>query len=177
MEQGRKMENNKKVLYVDMDNVIVDFETGIERVPKFVMEAHVASAGLDDNGEPKDLDDIPGIFSLMEPMKDAVESILDLARVFDLYLLSSSPWNNPSAWSDKIRWVHLHFGNSKQNPIYKRLILSHHKNLNDGHFLVDDRLKNGAELFGQKAGSEHIHFGQGEHKDWKQVHPYLMDRA
>jgi len=38
---------------------------------------------------------------------------------------------------------------------YKRLILSHHKNLNDGHYLVDDRMKNGADKF----KGMHIHFG------------------
>jgi 5'(3')-deoxyribonucleotidase len=163
-----------KILYVDMDNVIVDFKTGIERVPNSVMEEHVARAGLDENGRPKDLDDIPGIFGLMDPMQDAVDSVIELSRVFDLYVLSSSPWNNPSAWSDKVRWIHLHFGKGEDGPIYKRLILSHHKNLNDGHFLVDDRLKNGAELFGRRPGAEHIHFGQGDFMNWQQVTEYLQ---
>jgi 5'-nucleotidase len=170
------MENRKKILYVDMDNVVVDFKTGKDRVPKFVMEEHIARVGRNEDGSEKDLDDIPGIFSLMEPMQDAVESVTELAGVFDLYLLSSSPWNNPTAWSDKVRWVHLHFGSGENTPIYKRLILSHHKNLNDGQFLVDDRLKNGAELFGKRPGAEHIHFGQGNHQDWQQVRSYLMER-
>ena len=165
--------DEKKILYVDMDNVIVDFKTGIERVPKSVMREHVARAGSDDNGNPRNLDDIPGIFGLMEPMQDAVDSVFELSRVFDLYVLSSSPWNNPSAWSDKLHWIHLHFGSAEDSPIYKRLILSHHKNLNDGHFLVDDRLKNGAELFGRRPGAEHIHFGHGAFMNWQQVTEYL----
>lgn len=171
------MSANKKTLYVDMDNVIVDFKTGIERIPSRVMQAHVARAGLDEAGSAKDLDDIPGIFAIMDPIDGAVEAVLELTKHFDLYLLSSSPWNNPTAWSDKLNWVHLHFGREKSQPLYKRLILSHHKNLNDGHFLVDDRLKNGAELFGQRPGSEHIHFAQAPFENWDKVLTYLMERA
>jgi 5'(3')-deoxyribonucleotidase len=104
------------MLDVDMDNVISDLKTGIERVPKFMMAEHIARVGLNEDGSEKDLDDIPGIFSLMEPMKDAVDSVTELAGVFDLSLLSSSPWNNPSAWSDKVRWVHLHFGSGQDTP-------------------------------------------------------------
>jgi len=162
----------KKILYIDMDNVVVDFASGIERVPKKVMDDHVAKAG-----GLKDLDDIPGIFSLMDPLPNAIDSVLELAELFDTYLLSSSPWNNPSAWADKIKWVHLHLGQEKTSPLYKRLILSHHKNLNDGHFLVDDRLVNGAEKFGLRQYSEHIHFGQNNFEDWTKVLPYLRERA
>ena len=55
---------------------------------------------------------------------------------------------------------------------YKRLILSHHKNLNDGHFLIDDRTKNGADRF----PGEHIHFGQPSFPDWNSVVKYLLDK-
>jgi 5'-nucleotidase len=53
-----------------------------------------------------------------------------LANLFDTYILSTSPWENPSAWSDKLLWVKHHLG----SICYKRLILTHHKNLNVGHF-------------------------------------------
>lgn len=166
----------KKTLYVDMDNVVVDFKTGIGRVPADQMRQHIERAGRDENGNPNDLDDIEGIFSRMDPMPGAIESVIELTEHFDTYLLSSSPWNNPSAWSDKVRWVHKHFGFEKHSPLYKRLILSHHKNLNDGHFLVDDRFKNGAELFGRRPGAEHILFGADPFTSWQEVRSYLMDR-
>jgi 5'-nucleotidase len=167
----------KKILYVDMDNVIVDFKTGISRVPERIMQSHIETVGLDSSGNPKDLDDIPGIFSLMDPMPGAVEALRELTGLFDTYVLSTSPWNNPTAWSDKVKWVQLHFGADKSSPLYKRLILSHHKNLNEGHFLVDDRLHNGAEKFAAKPGSEHIHFGQDPFQDWERVFNYLSTRA
>lgn len=166
----------KKILYIDMDNVVVDFKTGIERVPAEQMKRHIERAGRDEHGEPKDLDDIEGIFSLMDPMPGAIESVIELTEHFDTYLLSTAPWNNPSAWSDKVKWVHKHFGHEEGSPLFKRLILSHHKNLNGGHFLVDDRLKSGAELFGERPGSEHIHFGADPFASWQEVRGYLMER-
>lgn len=148
----------REILYIDMDNVLVDFPSGIARLsPETVTEF----------GD--DLDDVPGIFALMKPMEGAVEAYENLAARYDTYILSTAPWANPSAWSDKLRWVKQYLG----KPAYKRLILSHHKNLNDGHYLVDDRTKNGADRF----RGEHIHFGTERFPDWETVVSYLVDPA
>lgn len=148
----------RKVLYLDMDNVLVDFPSAIPRVPAEVVRQF--------DGR---LDEIPGIFALMEPVPHAVESFQELSEKFDTYILSTSPWENPSAWSDKLLWVKRHLGRAA----YKRLILTHHKNLNAGHFLVDDRTKNGADLFQGK----HILFGSDQFPDWPAVISYLRERA
>ena len=143
-----------QILYVDMDNVLVDFPSGIARVPDTIQ------------GEYNDrLDEVPGIFSLMDPMPNAIESYNYLAGHFDTYILSTAPWHNPSAWSDKLLWVQKHLGQAA----YKRLILSHHKNLNDGHYLIDDRTKNGADRF----RGFHIHFSTADFPDWLSVIDYL----
>ena len=143
-----------KTLYIDMDNVLVDFPTGINRLPEDVQDEFEGR-----------LDEVPGIFSLMDPMPGAISAFEELATLYDTYILSTAPWGNPSAWSDKLLWVKKHLG----MPAHKRLILSHHKNLNDGHFLVDDRLKNGVDLF----KGEHIHFGTSAFPDWDTVVRYL----
>lgn len=122
----------KKILYIDMDNVLVDFRSGLRRVPEAARSAY---AGRED--------DIPGIFALMDPMPGAVDAFQELSTLFDTYILSTAPWENPSAWADKLTWVKQHLG----DRAYKRLILTHHKNLNRGDFLVDDREKNGAAEF------------------------------
>lgn len=149
----------KKILYIDMDNVIVDFTSGIARLAPAVQEEFAGR-----------LDEVPGIFALMDPLPGAIESIGLLHQKFDTYVLSTAPWANPSAWSNKVEWIHRHFGHHKDSPLYKRLILSHHKNLNVGDYLVDDRLKNGADTF----PGTHIHFGQEEWPDWTTVTDYLM---
>ena len=115
------------------------------------------------------LDEVPGIFALMDPVRGALEAYDELCGHFDTYILSTSPWENPSAWSDKLLWVKRHLGKAA----YKRLILSHHKNLNRGHFLVDDRTKNGASEF----EGEHIHFGTARYPDWPSVVAYLRSAA
>ena len=51
----------------------------------------------------------------------------------------------------------------------KRLILSHHKNLNQGDYLIDDRTKNGADKFEGK----HLHFGTEQFANWNCVLSYL----
>ena len=55
---------------------------------------------------------------------------------------------------------------------YKRLILSHHKELNHGDYLIDDRLKNGADKF----QGELIHFGSDKFPDWDAVVVYLSEK-
>jgi 5'(3')-deoxyribonucleotidase len=148
----------KKVLYVDMDNVLVDFASGIARLDPATVQAYAGR-----------LDEVPGIFALMDPMPGAVAAFTSLARHFDTYLLSTSPWENPSAWSDKLLWVKTHLG----DPAYKRLILTHHKNLNRGDYLIDDRTKNGVDRF----QGEHIHFGTAQFPNWEAVLAYLLDKA
>lgn len=147
-----------KILYIDMDNVLVDFASGI---------AHLPADTVAEFSER--LDDVPGIFALMEPVDGAVEAFELLSGLFDTYILSTSPWENPSAWSDKLLWVKQHLG----PPAYKRLILTHHKNLNSGDYLVDDRTKNGVDQF----RGEHIHFGSEQYPNWETVVEYLKRRA
>jgi len=145
-----------KTLYIDMDNVLVDFPTGIARITD---EQRNEFEGR--------LDEVPGIFSLMDPMDGAVSAFNKLADRFDTYVLSTAPWENHTAWSDKLIWVKKHLG----KKAYKRLILSHHKNLNSGDYLIDDRLKNGADKF----PGEHIHFGTDRFPNWETVCKYLLE--
>ena len=51
------------------------------------------------------LDEIPGLFAKMKPMEDAIESVHELQKHYDLFILSTAPWKNPSAWSDNVVWV------------------------------------------------------------------------
>ncbi|WP_457100174.1 5' nucleotidase, NT5C type [Microbacterium sp. P5_E9] len=152
----------KKILYVDMDNTLVDFKSGIDQL------AHALQIEYKDK-----LDEVPGIFALMKPLDGAVEAFEELSKKFDIYILSTAPWKNPSAWQHKVEWVHLHFGTADGTVAHKRLILSHHKNLNRGHFLVDDRPNNGASEF----EGEWIQFDSDQFPDWKTVTDYLLARA
>ena len=139
-----------------MDNVLVDFQSGISKLSKEVINEY------DSN-----LDEVPNIFSLMEPLEGAIDSFKILSQKYDTYILSTAPWKNSSAWTDKVKWVQKYLGESA----YKRLILTHHKNLNHGDYLIDDRTKNGAGEF----KGELIQFGTDKFPDWKSVCSYLLD--
>lgn len=152
-------ENMKKIVYIDMDNVLVDFKSGIDRLSDEIKKEYENR-----------LDDVPGIFSLMNPMTGAVEAVNKLAAHYDLYVLSTAPWKNPSAWSDKATWIQQYFGEGTDGIFYKRLIISHHKNLNRGDYLIDDREKNGAKDF----SGELLLFGSERFPDWNSVTEYLF---
>ena len=70
-----------KILYVDMDNVLVDFASGIEKV--------LEKTQLEYQGR---LDEIPGIFSLMNPLSGAIYSFERLSKKYYTYILSTARW-------------------------------------------------------------------------------------
>lgn len=152
-----------KTLYIDMDNTLVDFASGLQRADPDLLAKHAG-----------DEDEIPGIFALMDPMPGAVEAFHELSGLFDTYILSTAPWKNPTAWHDKVQWIHDQIGIDHGTPAYKRLILSHHKHLNRGEFLVDDRpTHNGADRF----EGEVIPYGAADFPDWPTVVAYLKARS
>ncbi len=149
----------KKIVYVDMDNVLVDFKSGIDRLEASTIKEYSER-----------LDEVPGIFAKMDPMPYAIHSVSKLANKYDLYILSTAPWLNPSAWIDKVEWIQKHFGKDKSSLLYKRLIISHNKHLNYGDYLIDDRPNNGAKDF----KGEWIHFGSDSFPGWNSVIEYLI---
>lgn len=163
----------KEILFFDMDSVLVNFQSGIDATPKDVL------AQYEDDGTAEHkshYDDIPGIFSRMKPVEGAVEAVKTLREKYDVYILSTAPWGNPSAWTDKLEWVKKHFDSEENQDgvFYKRLILSHHKNLcyQPGAWLIDDRPNHGAELF----GDHWIKFGSERFENWETVVKFLMNR-
>ena len=102
-------------------------------------------------------------------MEGAEEAFERLSKHFDAYILSTAPWHNPSAWTDKRLWVEQHLIKSA----FKRLILSHNKHLLRGDYIIDDRTAHGAGDF----EGEHIHFGSEEFPDWPETVAYLLDKG
>ncbi|SMO51600.1 5' nucleotidase, NT5C type [Fodinibius sediminis] len=143
------------IIYVDMDNVLVDFPWGIDQLSDDTRREYQGK-----------FDEIPNFFRDLPPVDGAIDGFHRLSGRYDTYILSTSPWNNPSAWTDKLLWVKDHL----PEVGHKRLILSHHKNLNQGDYLIDDRKANGAGQFPGK----HLQFGSAEFPDWEAILRYLL---
>ena len=137
-----------------MDNVLVDFASGINRLDEATRSEYEGW-----------LDEAPGIFAMMDPMPGAIDAVHRLVAKYDVYILSTAPWNNPSAWADKVSWV----SNYLDDVLHKRLILSNQKDRLKGDYLIDDRHKNGADTF----EGEWIQFGTDPFMDWDSVLSYL----
>lgn len=146
---------SKKRLYFDMDGVIVDFASALELQSEETLKEYEGR-----------LDEIPGLFSQMKPMPGALEAVRRLNERYDCYILSTAPWNNPSAWSDKVTWITEHL----DDVFHKKMIITHCKHLCKGDYLIDDRDKHGASEF----EGEWIHFGSERFPNWETVLEYLL---
>ena len=158
----------KKIVYIDMDGVIVDFEKAI----KDWFEKH---PHLEERYKTHP-DHIQGLFRIAPPIKGAVEAIKKLhnSGKYELFIATSAPWGNPQSLTDKRFWLEDYF----DNIFHKRLFTTHRKDLLMGDYLIDDRLKNGAGDFKGKL----LRFGYdwennnspNEYPDWDSILDYLL---
>lgn len=146
-----------KKLFFDMDGVLADFESGLAKVNDDVMQVYEGH-----------YDEIPGLFSLMSPIEGSIDAVNTLAQHYDVFILSTAPWKNPSAWSDKRVWVEKYF----KDVFHKRMIITHRKDLVMGDYLIDDRGKNGTSEF----SGEWIQFGSEQFPDWESVVKHLSEK-
>tara|TARA_B110000211_G_scaffold200926_1_gene232202 strand:- start:190 stop:627 length:438 start_codon:yes stop_codon:yes gene_type:complete len=144
-----------KILFIDMDGVIVDFLQSIDNHPE------------KDNYKGRE-DALPYVFLNALPMEHAINSVgklLDCGK-YEIYIASTAPWATVESLTHKRIWIEKYFG----EKLKKRLILTHRKDFLMGDYLIDDRTKNGAGEF----KGELIHFGADKFPDWDSVLEYLL---
>ena len=146
------METKKKIVYVDMDGVLVDFKSGVR---KFGPDVLASCDGQYDN--------IPHVFSKMDPMPGAIEGFKALQEKYDVYVLTTAPWRNETALQDKKDWLKKYLG----VLIKKKVIFCHRKGLLRGDYLIDDREV--PEFQGKQ-----LLFGSEEYPDWDSIKKALL---
>jgi 5'(3')-deoxyribonucleotidase len=142
----------KPIIYIDLDGVVADFD------------AHVHLLGERDPAR-EECKTPEHYFTNLPLIEGSVEALGILSEYYDLYFLSTPQWSNPYCWMEKRLWVETHFG----KLMFKRLILTHHKRLLKGDYLIDDNVHEGFE-------GEHIHFGTAKFPDWDSVVRYLTPK-
>jgi 5'(3')-deoxyribonucleotidase len=150
----------KKILFIDMDGVLVDFGHQV----KNIMNDPKISKELKDRP-----DLIKNIFLDPPPIDGAIDAINKLkeSKKYELFIATTAPWNNPPSFMHKRLWVENYFG----DIFKKRIFITSRKDLLVGDFLIDDRLANGAGEF----KGELLRFGWDyERKKWNEYKNWNM---
>ena len=157
----------KKIVYIDMDGVLVDFGKAIE--DWFISHPHL------EERYKTFPDHIQGLFRIAPPMKGAIEAVKKLheSGKYELMIATSAPWGNPQSNSDKRFWIEDYFG----DMFHKKMFITHRKDLLMGDYLIDDRVKNGAGEF----SGELLQFGinwedgkEGPYPNWDSILEKLL---
>jgi len=146
----------KKIIYVDMDGVIADFDADVHLLGKR-------------DPERKECTTPPSYFVNLKPVDGAIEALHELSKYYEIFILSTPQWSNVLSYSEKREWIGKHY----PELLFKKLILSHDKTLLRGDYLIDDIVQKG--VFGKFEG-EHIHFGTEEFPNWDVVVDYLVNK-
>jgi 5'(3')-deoxyribonucleotidase len=117
-------------VFVDMDGVIVDFDTYAKK--------------LDQPGE--EIKKRPGAYLRMSPIPGALDAVRSLIGMgYEVWLATKPPTGIAFAYADKVSWVLEYLPELK-----RRIIITHDKGLlgDTGDYLIDDRPhKANCELF------------------------------
>ena len=139
----------KKIVYIDMDGVLVNFDCAIKDF--FNKYPHLKERYKNNP------DHIQGLFRNPPPIEGAIEAVKKLheSGKYELFIATSAPWGNPMSGMDKRFWIEDYFG----DLFHKKMFVTHRKDLLMGDYLIDDRVKNGAGEF----SGELLRFGY----DWE----------
>lgn len=152
----------KKIVYIDMDGVLVDFEKSVkDHFEKYPYQKSIYK---------NNVDLIHNVFLTAPPIEGALEAVkkLEESDKYELFIATSVPWGNIESSSHKRIWIEQYFG-----KLFKRkMFATHRKDLLMGDYLIDDRIKNGAGEF----KGELLRFGwsyeenkMNEYPNWESI--------
>ena len=147
----------QKIVYIDMDDTLCDFQSSYKHSRKT-------------NPDIKFPQSIKGFFQNLAPLPGAIDVFhwLNDHPSIDVYILTAPSIKNPLCYVEKRLWVEENLG----FKVVNQLIISPHKNLSKGDYLIDDYTKGkGQESF----EGELIHFGSEEFSGWEEIKTHFQD--
>lgn len=141
----------KKIVYVDMDDVLCEFS---------MAHAHALKVNPDIKYPQCQFD----FFRKLVPTEGAKEAIHSLifCDEYDPYILTAPSTINPMCYTEKRLWVEDHLGMFMVN----RLIISPDKSLLKGDILIDDNATGKGQ---DKFEGRFIHFGSRQYPNWQTI--------
>jgi len=151
------MTDSKIIIYIDMDDTLCDFQSAYEQSKRINPDIDFPQS-------------VAGFYQNLAPLPGAVDGFhwLNGQPNLDVYLLTAPSIMNPLCYTEKRLWIENNLGFRAVN----QLIISPHKNLNKGDYLIDDYTEGrGQEDF----EGELIHFGSEAFRNWKAIKTHFQD--
>ena len=145
-------DGNKKVVLIDMDGVIADFELGFQkafnrsypdlipvpldqRTRHYVGEDYVRLNPTISKDELVKLFLQPGFFRNLPVIQGSVEAVSTLSQHFSVFVCTSPLQTYKNCVLEKFQWLEEHFG----FELTSKVILARDKTVVRGHVLIDDK--------------------------------------
>lgn len=141
-----------KIVYIDMDGVLADFEKGIGR-PGHEWDAPEMF--------------VPGFFRRLEVLpgaKEAVGKLLTFSQL-DVYIATKPTTKALGCATEKFQWIEEHFPD-----LLRKMFITCDKGHLNGDYLIDDDIS----AWGQKFKGTFVHFDQFNSEEaWKKIVEYM----
>lgn len=148
----------KKVLYIDMDEVLADF---------------MAHPLVEDHTRHPTAMYEPGFFLNLEPVPGALVAVRKLhhSGLYDIHVLTQPLAESPVSYMEKAQWIWKWFP-----ELGLKLNMTQDKGLFRGDYLIDDNAEKWKERF-ESTGGKFIHFRNWEDpkKMWDEIIEELIN--
>lgn len=156
-------QRQKKVIYLDMDDVIADFFNSAKDKTNTVDEGLMYTHDF---------------FFNLKPVSGAVSNVRRILNLgFDVWILTQPLANWAPSYSEKVRWINIHFP-----ELTNKIIMTQDKGLMVGHYLIDDNDVKWKAKF-EKNGGKFVHFAYDREcpcpvdheKKWAGIYQFFLN--
>lgn len=146
----------KKIVYVDMDDTISDFDGEFSPVSYFAVRKMYE----------------PGFFYNLKVIPGALSGVRGLIRLgYDVHILTQPVAESAHSYSEKVQWIGLHFPD-----LISKVHMTQNKGLFVGDYLVDDNEEKWKEKF-EKNGGKFVRFDYRNPNMWSDIVKFFEEES